>query len=324
MRRLLLLAFIWGWSFLFIKVAVEGMTPPTVACVRVALGAAVLLAVLRATGRSVPLERAMLRHFAVAALLGNALPFTMLAWGEERITSALTAVLNASTPLFTSVAAALYLGDRLHRWQVVGLLAGFAGVGVAAGFGGSDLAHSSVLGSLAAVGAGLCYGLAFAYMRRHLTGIEPTVAAAGQLVAATALLLPFAVATSATSGLELDGHRAGAIAALGTIGTGVAYVLNYRVIAELGATRASMVTYVVPVVAVAVGIVVLGEPFELRMVAGGLLIIGGIALVYRRRATPAGRGDVRPHGSPCGARPTSHPRDLPVAAAGRDRQAADG
>src|SRR5258708_31236839 len=135
MRRLLLLAFIWGWSFLLIKVAVEGMSPPTVACARVALGALVLLITLRSRGRSLPRDPVMWRHFTIAAIFANAFPFTLLAWGEERITSALTSVLNASTPLFTAVIAAVFLRDRLKPFQIAGLLLGFVGVGVAAGFG---------------------------------------------------------------------------------------------------------------------------------------------------------------------------------------------
>jgi len=282
-RRLLLLAFIWGWSFLFIKVAVEGMSPPTVACARVALGALVLLITLRSTGRSLPRDRVLWRHFAIAAVFANVVPFTLLAWGEERITSALTSVLNASTPLFTAVIAALFLQDRLKRIQIAGLLLGFVGVGVAAGFGAGDLGHSSVIGSLAAVVAGLFYGIAFVYMRRNLTGIEPTVAAAGQLVMATALSLPFAIVTTASSGLHLTPRRVLAIGALGCVGTGVAYILNYRIIADVGATRASIVTYIIPVVAVSVGVVVLGEPLEWRLLWGGVLIVAGLVLLRERR-----------------------------------------
>ncbi|MEY2434617.1 MAG: hypothetical protein QOC92_4342 [Acidimicrobiaceae bacterium] len=281
-RRLLLLAFIWGWSFLLIKVSVEGMSPPTVACARVALGALVLVVTLRSTGRSLPRDRELWKHFTIAAGFANVVPFTLLAWGEERITSALTSVLNASTPMFTAVIAAVYLKDRLKPVQMAGLVLGLVGVGVAAGFGAGDLGHSSVLGSLAAVVAGLFYGIAFVYMRRHLTGIEPTVAAAGQLVMATVLSLPFAVATTVTSGLHLTPRRALAIGALGFVGTGLAYILNYRIIADLGATRASVVTYMIPVVAVTVGVVVLGEPFEWRLVLGGLLIVTGIALLRER------------------------------------------
>src|SRR4029078_10270914 len=113
MRRLLLLAFIWGWSFLFIKVSVEGMTPPTVAWARVTLGAAALLVVVRPSVRDL-WGRGLWRHYLFVAVVANALPFTLLAWSEERITSALTAVLNASTPLFTALIAWLYLHDRLN------------------------------------------------------------------------------------------------------------------------------------------------------------------------------------------------------------------
>src|SRR3954449_11007504 len=151
MRRLFVLAFIWGWSFLFIKVSVEGMSPPTVACARVGLGAIVLVAVLRAQRRPMPDVRRMWRQFVVAALFANVIPFTLLAWGEERITSALTSVLNASTPLFTAVIAALFLKDRMRPVQIMGLLLGFVGVGVAAGLGAGDIGDSSVAGSLAAV-----------------------------------------------------------------------------------------------------------------------------------------------------------------------------
>ncbi len=280
MKRLLLLAFIWGWSFLFIKVSVEGMSPATVACARVGLGALVLIILLRVRHRSLPDLRNMWPRFLVAALFANVLPFTMLAWGEERITSAVTAVLNASTPLFTAIIAAVYLKDRLKPIQVVGLLLGFAGVSVAAGLGGGDLAHSSITGSIAAVLAGASYGVAFAYMRKHLTTVDPTIAATGQLLMATLLSLPLAIGTSISSGIHLDPHRVLAIVLLGVFGTGIAYILNYRVIAELGATRASLVTYVIPVVAVTVGVVVLDEPFEWRLVWGGLLIIAGIALVH--------------------------------------------
>ena len=277
-----MLAFIWGWSFLFIKVAVEGMTPTTVAAARIGLGMAVLLALLRLRGQPLPRDRTAWRHFAVAGLIGNVVPFTLLAWGEERITSALTAVLNASTPLFTAIFVATLLGERLRPSQLAGLAIGLGGVAVAAGVGSSDLGDSSLLGAGASVGAGAFYGLAFTYMKKHLTQVPPLVAAAGQLTAGTVMLAPVAVATSAANGIDLSARRVLAILALGVVGTGLAYVLNYRIIAELGPTKASLVTYVIPPIAVAVGVVVLGEPFHLRLVAGGAIIVLGIALVQQR------------------------------------------
>jgi drug/metabolite transporter (DMT)-like permease len=282
-RRLFLLAFIWGWSFLFIKVAVDGLTPTTVAWSRIALGAAVLYAILRHQGGRIPVDRTSLRHYAVAATIGNIVPFTLLAWGEQHITSALTAVLNASTPLFTAVFAAIGLSERLRPVQIAGLALGMAGVAVAAGLGASDLEGSSTAGALASILAGAAYGIAFVYMRRHLVSYPPIVAATGQLATGAVMLFPLAALTSILDGVSLTPTRLGAIVALGVIGTGLAYVLNYRVIGDLGPTNASLVTYVIPVVAVVVGIVVLDEPFEWRLVVGGLLTVGGIAAVNAKR-----------------------------------------
>jgi drug/metabolite transporter (DMT)-like permease len=282
-RRLFLLAFIWGWSFLFIKVAVEGLTPTTVAWSRIALGAAVLYAILRHQGGRIPVDRTSLRHYAVAATIGNIVPFTLLAWGEQHITSALTAVLNASTPLFTAVFAAIGLSERLRPVQIAGLALGMAGVAVAAGLGASDLEGSSTAGALAAILAGAAYGIAFVYMRRHLVSYPPIVAATGQLATGAVMLFPLAALTSILDGVSVTPTRLGAILALGAIGTGLAYVLNYRIIGDLGPTKASLVTYVIPVVAVVVGIVVLDEPFEWRLVVGGLLTVGGIAAVNAKR-----------------------------------------
>ncbi|MDQ4069699.1 MAG: DMT family transporter [Actinomycetota bacterium] len=289
MRRLVLLAFIWGWSFLFIKVAVEGMTPSTVAFARIALGLLVLVTVLRLRGLGLPAGLVWWRHFVVVAVTGSVVPFTLLAWGEQHVSSALTSVLNASTPLFAALFVAAFLGERLRPLQIGGLLLGFVGVGVAAGLGRADLAQSSLAGEAAAVLAGVGYGISFAYTKRHLLGIPPLVAATGQLAAGTALLLPAAVVTTAREGIALTPRRALAIGLLGVFGTGIAYVLNYRSIAELGPTVASVVTYLVPVVAVAVGVAFLDEPFELRLVLGGALTVAGIDLLNGRplRRPPA-------------------------------------
>lgn len=275
----MLLAGIWGWSFLFIKVAVAGLTPSTVAALRVGLGAAVLLGFVRARGLRLPRGRDWWRHFAVVALVGSAMPFTLLAWGEQHISSALSAVLNASTPLFAALFAGLLLGDRLRSGQVVGLALGFVGVAVAVGLGVEDLTGSALGGELAAVVAGAGYGLAFAYTRRHLTTIPPVIAASGQLVMATVLLTPIAVVTSVRQGVHPTPTRLTAIVLLGVLGTGVAYLLSYRLIADVGPTRASLVTYLIPIVAVTVGVLFLDEAFSLRLVVGGGLTIAGIALL---------------------------------------------
>jgi drug/metabolite transporter (DMT)-like permease len=276
---LLLLAFIWGWSFLFIKVAVGGMTPPTVAATRMALGALVIVSVARARRLSLPEGTAWWRHFVVVAVFGSAIPFTLLPWGEQHVSSALTAVLNASTPLFTAVMAAVIVGDRLRPVPAGGLVLGFVGVAVAAGVGGSQLSGSSLGGELAAVAAAASYGVSFAYSRRHLVTLPPVLAAAGQLLTGALLLLPAAVVTSVQHGIEVTPRRALAISLLGLFGTGFAYVLSYRLIADVGATRAAVVTYLIPVVAVTVGVLFLHDPFSFRLVVGGVLIILGIRVL---------------------------------------------
>lgn len=222
------------------------------------------------------------RHFAVLGLLYSALPFTLLAWGQQHIASALAAVLNATTPLFAALATAAILGERLRAPQLVGLAIGFGGVAIAAGLGGDDVAGSSPGGAMAAVAASCCYGYSFAYARQHLNTTPPLVAATGQLVAATLLLAPLAIGTTIADGIDLEPHRVLAISLLGMIGTGFAYVLNYQSIAAVGATRASIVTYLVPVVAVAVGVTFLDEPFRLGLVLGGGLTVFGVALLHDR------------------------------------------
>ena len=295
MRRLFLLAGIWGWSFLFIKVAVGGMSPASVTFARVALGMVVLLVVVRARRLRMPGGREVWRHFAVVGAVGSAVPFTLLAWGEQHIPSALTAVLNAGTPLFAALLVAGFLGQRLRRSQSVGLLLGFLGVGVAAGLGASDLSGSSLAGEAAAVGAGACYAIAITYAKRHMSDLSPLVSAAGQLVTATVMTLPFAVVSTAREGIDLTGRRLLAVVLLGVLGTGLAYVLFYRVIADLGPTMASAVTYLVPVMAVTVGVLFLHEPFHLRLLAGGALIVGGIVLLNGQGVRPRERAEAVPH-----------------------------
>jgi drug/metabolite transporter (DMT)-like permease len=284
--RLLVVAFIWGWSFLFIKVALEGAPPVFVAWGRVILGAAVLLPFLYAAREKLP-ERRMWGHVAVQGTFMAVLPFTLIAWGEQHITSALASVLNAATPLFAAVFAALMLRERLRPPQLAGLGLGLVGVATLAGIGGSDLAASSLAGALAVVGAAASYGLAFPYARRFLPGLSAMqLAIAPSLVAAILLAGP-AVTAAVTEGLAPTPLRVLCLLLLGVLGTGYALMLNYQTLRQLGPTTASLVTYLIPVVGVAVGVLVLGEPFSLRLVLGGVLIVLSVALVQGRLLGPA-------------------------------------
>lgn len=283
MRRVVLLSFIWGWSFLLIKVALGGMTPATVAFARIFLGMVVMLAICRVQGVKMPTDPAAWRHFAVMGLAYSAVPFTLLAWGEQHITSALAAVVNATTGLFTALFAAVGLGERLRRTQIAGLLIGLGGVAVAAGLSARDLRSSSGAGVLAVLAVSVAYGLAFVYARLHLSGMPPLVASVGQLVTGAVLAFPLAVATTAIDGFSPTPRELLAVAVLGAFGTGIAYLVNYRSIAEIGATKASLVTYLVPVVAVALGVLFLDEAFHARLVVGGALVVAGVALVQGDR-----------------------------------------
>jgi drug/metabolite transporter (DMT)-like permease len=279
-RRLFLLAFIWGWSFLFIKVILEGAPPTFLAWGRIALGLAVLAVALARSGQGLP-GRRYWGHLLVLGLAMSVLPFVLIGWGEEHIGSALASVLNACTPLFAAGFAAGLLGERLRPPQLAGVAIGFLGVAVVAGVGGGDLAGSSLLGSAAVVLAGAGYGFGFAYANRFTTGLS-----ARQLLAGTLLLAPVAAVDLAAGRVHLGPRAALCLVLLGALGTGYAYLLNYRTLQESGATVASLVTYLVPLVAVAAGILVLGEPFSVRLVLGGLIVVAGVALVQGRLLGP--------------------------------------
>jgi drug/metabolite transporter (DMT)-like permease len=280
-RRLIVLACIWGWSFLFIKVILEGAPPTFVAWGRIALGLAVLPLFLRRRGERPPARRYW-GHLLVLGLAMSVLPFILIAWGEQHISSALAAVVNACTPLFAAAFSAWLLRERLRPPQLAGLAVGLVGVAVVAGVGGADLAGSSLAGVLAVLLASAGYGFGFTYANRFTEGLSALQLSLGQLAAGTVLLAPVAAGDVATGQVDLGPLGLLCLLLLGGLGTGYAYLLNYRTVQEHGATFASLVTYLVPIVGVAAGVLVLGEPFSLRLVLGGLVIVAGVALVQGR------------------------------------------
>jgi drug/metabolite transporter (DMT)-like permease len=285
---MLLVALIWGASFMFIKVELDaGVAPLHVAWLRCVFGAAALWAVLRARGEAVPRDRVLLGHLAVVAALMNSLPFVLFAYGETEVSSLLAGIFNATTPLLTLVFSLVVLADeRPTRQKVCGLLAGFAGVLVVlAPWNG--LGHGSLLGALACLGAATCYGIGFPYMRRHLAGRpESAVAISAVQVSLGALFLTPLAALGAlpTSAPGLDAW--GSVLALGALGTGIAYILNFNVLRAAGAQTASTVTYIVPLFAVLFGVTLLSERLTWHEPAGGALIIAGVALANSRSRAP--------------------------------------
>lgn len=277
-----LLGAIWGSSFLFIKVGLEALTPLQVAFGRLAIGAVVLLALSAATRTGLPSDRATWRHLTVTALLFCSVPFTLFAYGETQISSILAGIVNAATPLATLVVVLLaFPEERPTPGRIAGLAIGFAGclvvLGVWKGFGGGEL-----VGILACVAAICCYGIAYPYTRRHLaTGEGPLAIATGQVCLGAALLLPV-VALELVVGYPAPGPLGvvpiAALLALGALGSGIAYLLNTQVVIAAGGTVGSSVTYVIPVVAVAVGSAFLGEPLGWNEPLGGLVILAGVAI----------------------------------------------
>jgi drug/metabolite transporter (DMT)-like permease len=291
----LALGAIWGCSFLFIKLGLQSFTPVEVAFGRLAIGAPTLLAVARLTGTPLPRRRATWRHLAVAALLFCSIPFTLFAWGETQVSSILAGIINACTPLATlAVTLAAFPEERPTRARIAGLAIGFAGalvvIGAWDGMAGGELA-----GALACVGAICCYGIAFPYTRRHLIGAGegPIGIATGQVVLGALFLLPVVVAQAALGGgavtMPISGGTIGGMLALGALGSGVAYVLNTRIVMIAGGTVASSVTYVTPLFAVAAGVLLLGEPLSWHQPVGGAVVLLGVAVAQGRIRLPRAR-----------------------------------
>lgn len=279
--QLVLLGTIWGSSYLLIKVAVEGFPPILLVEGRLLLGAAVLLAIRWWTQQRWP-TRAVWPHLVVMALVGNVVPFLLIAWSEQHIDSGLASVLNATTPFFTVLFAVLiFHAEQLTRAKAIGVGLGFVGVAVLSGADLPAFRSASTQGQLAVLVSSACYGLGFAYARRFLRG-APLALAAAQIGLAALLLLPLPLASGIPGDLRPTLPAFLALSALGVVSSGIAYVLYYRLIASAGAVVASLATYLMPPVGVTLGWAVLGEPIGWRLLVGVVLILAGMAVVQGR------------------------------------------
>jgi drug/metabolite transporter (DMT)-like permease len=286
--RLALLALLWGSGFLWIKLSLRGFSPVQITLVRLALGALVLVPIATRRGMRFPADRAVWLHLFVAAMVGNAIPYTLFAVAEKTVGSNVAGVLNATTPLWTLLVAFLAGTDReVNVWRGLGIAVGFAGT-VLIFTPWESAGDIASWGGLACLAAAASYGVSYVYMGRFLAGrgIPPIVLSASQLAAATVLLtlaLPF-------GGLAAPQWRLDAVLSLlvlGVFGTGIAYALNYRLIGDIGPTAASTTTYLIPVVAVVLGALVVDEQVTAWMVAGMTLVLAGVFLVQRVGVRPA-------------------------------------
>ena len=277
---LLLLAAIWGGSFLFIRVVVPVLGPVTLADARVLLAGLALLIYGAALHRRLEL-RTYWKSYLLLGLLNAAIPFSLIGFAELRLTAGLAAILNATTPLFAAVVAALWLGDRFTPGKGIGLFIGVVGVGVVVGWSPLALDGGVALAVGASLLGALAYALGGAYAKRAFAGVSPLAQATGQQFGAALVLLPFAVplTVSAASTMRLSTGVLLAFAALALLCTAFAYLIYFRLIATIGPTSTLSVTFLVPFFGLLWGALFLREPVGIGAVVGLLLILVSIVFV---------------------------------------------
>jgi drug/metabolite transporter (DMT)-like permease len=282
--RLLLLGAIWGGSFPFIKVADRSFAPFDIAGGRIALAAITVTLVLVASGGHLPRGRSRWAHLAVAGLFMNALPFTVIAWAEVRISAIAAGILNATTPLFTlPIAFLLIPSERLTKTRIGGLLVGFVGVIVVLGAWHGP-PSDKIAGYVASLGGALSYGIGLPYTRRFVTTDEESVTslAAGQLICATvemAVISPFFLRVPQ----HVSGESLTSVVALGVLCTGIAYMLSYSIVRVAGATSTSLVTFLIPIFSTIFGAALLSERLSWYEPVGAAVVLAGVALVQGMR-----------------------------------------
>ncbi|RKT57668.1 DMT family transporter [Saccharothrix australiensis] len=283
--RMGVLALLWGSSFLWIKIALTGLSPVQITLARTALGAAVLVVLLHARGQRLPRDRASWGHLAFAAVFGSVLPFALFALGERSVDSGVAGVLNATTPLWT-LAIGLALGYERRRGgaRLAGLVLGFAGTLLI--FAPWQQAGLASWGALACLAAAASYAVSYTYVGRVVSGrgLSPLQLSSTQLVTASGLAA-LVVPVGGLQPVHLDWQPLLAVGVLGVFGTGVAFVINYRLIEDEGATNATTVGYLLPVVSVLLGAAFLGEDLNARVVAGMVVVLVGVALTRKQPAT---------------------------------------
>ncbi|MGV8876330.1 MAG: DMT family transporter [Rhodoglobus sp.] len=279
---------VWGSSFLFIKVALEGVSFGQVAWSRAVLGALALVVVFAVSRRKLPRNRTVWAHFTVLALLFAVFPYLLFAWAEQFVSSGLASIYNATTPIMTAIFATLvFRVETLSRSQIAGVTLGIFGVLIIIAPWQAGDFSGSLLGQLACLGAALCYGAAMSYQRRFVAPYRiPGVTSATMNIGIAAVIYLLLTPLIAVGPVTLTLPVVASLLALGVLGTGMAYVWNYRVLAEWGPTRTSTVTYITPVIGVILGIVVLKETMSWHEPLGALLVILGVLLAQGRLRWP--------------------------------------
>jgi drug/metabolite transporter (DMT)-like permease len=305
-----LLGFFWGSSYLFIKIGVDhGLQPFTLIMFRLLIGFILLTAVVAVAREPLPRDPRQYGHLAVMGTINIAIPFALITFAEQTVDSSLAAVINGAVPLFVIVIAAIFLaGESITVNRLAGLVVGFVGVALIVGLDVTDLSSSSAVGELALIGATISYAFGAVYARAHVHGLRPMIPALFQvffgLVVTSILAFVFEHPLAVVPAPE----AIFAVVWLGLLGSGLAYLAFFRTLQRWGATRTSLVAYLLPVYGIALGAIVLGEPISISTLVGTVLIIAGIALVNARIGTRvlfvrARRDASAPAGSPGVSRP---------------------
>ncbi len=289
---LALLSFLWGCSYFLIEIALE-LPVLLLVAVRVVLAAIVLWAYVLLSGEEIPKQLSVWAAFLVMGLLNNVIPFSLIVWGQTEISSSLASILNATTPLFAVLIAAVWLHDEpVTPSKIIGVVIGFAGVAVMIGPGAIGELGGEVLAEIAVVLAGLSYACASAFGRRfHRLKLSPAVAAAGQVTMSSLILSTVVLLTQDVSvAMDASVTAWAAVAAMAVFSTAFAYLLYFRLLATAGATNLMLVTFLIPITAILLGVFLLDERLSTTEIAGMLLIFFALVVIDGRlftRSRPA-------------------------------------
>ena len=280
---LIALSILWGGSFFFVEVALRELPPLTVVFFRVSLGALALWIYAFATGARIKLDKVTWIQFSIMGLLNNAIPFTMMVWGQTFIGAGLASILNATTPLFTVVVAHFLTTDeRMTAARLAGVILGLLGVAILMGpdvFGGLD--SGQIVGQAAILVGALGYAFAGVYGRR-LSKHSPVVTAAGMLTASSIIILPMALLFEGIPVTVPSLDVLSAVIAIAVLSSALAYILYFKILAAAGATNLLLVTFLIPVSAIVLGVWFLAEELTVEAMLGMLVIFCGLACVDGR------------------------------------------
>jgi drug/metabolite transporter (DMT)-like permease len=282
-----LLGFFWGSSYLFIKIGVDAGLPPfMLITLRLLIGFLLLATVVAIAREPLPRDPRTYGHLIVMGAVNIAIPFSLITWAELTVDSALAAILTAPVPLFVIVIAAIFLHDeRITINRLAGLAVGFVGVVILVGFDPAALAAGNLAGEIALIGATLSYACGAVYARRNIHGLRPMIPAVFQVGFALVMVATLTLVFERPFEVTIKPEAWFAVVWLGLLGSGLAYLLFFRTLGRWGATRTSMVAYLLPVFGITLGALVLSEPVDARLLIGTGLVIGGVALVNSRYGT---------------------------------------